>query len=788
MCLLQTLHAAGPLPCPAGAPVGAFRISVSRPGGDDALQLQSINELLPGYKLAYSPLAVDSPDKKRARIALVLVPSGHGKIVVLDPRPAAEAANWSVPVRTQVVGLVYGPQGLDKGKIGDLVKKNDEVVGQLADYAQKTQETQALIQAITQQQQALDTGQDVNAAVVSFANRFPGAPQLDPTQSANLQMLTLIRSVNPSLAAYDPLAQNPSQRAAQSANLAAAVAGLFFGTNVALAAGGGALLVNMHSLIFPGTEFRSAFAQSAPDRKDQTVLCGNKTPSTARTELAFLWATRIPDATAPEVSLPKPEHLPIGAKSSFPIAVKARDWSLAARVQDWKLVSTADEKISVPAAAKVNTQTKTIEIDPQDPKLKPGAWKLAGNWDWSPLSAGEIDLRPLSQFDKAHLTPDSQDRLTQGSGKIVVSLAGDDFEFVEKLAYRCKDDKFAQPSPLPFSLPKGPRAGPETTMETQIDPQSLAAGNYEFLIAQDDAKVHEVPFKVLPAPPQISNLPLVAHTDGNSERITLRGTGLDRIEDLSAGDARITLGEAKRGDEREAEVIVNPGIAKGSRITVQMKVKDFEQPIGLTDALLVAGPRPAITDVRASLPSDLGIELQAGEIPENSFVSFALDVSNAPVVTGVHLACDAGGPSVPVKLHPAPNGPLFLSFDPATVGQAGCRVLASLLTANSGDSLPVKLGIIVRLPKIESFQLTGDKAEGNAFYGALKGRYLEGIEKVGWDANTGTPVEAIPAPIAGGGSAQILRVAVPWPAPAPHAPLYIWLRGEQSGRATTARW
>ena len=230
-------------------------------------------------------------------------------------------------------------------------------------------------------------------------------------------MLTLIRSVNPSLSVYDPLAQNPAQRAAQSASLAAAVAGLFFGTNVALAANGGALLVNMHSLIFPGTEFRSAFAQSAPDHKDQTVLCGNKTPSAARTELAFLWATRIPDAAAPEVSLPKPEHLPIGAKSSFPIAVKARDWSLAARVQDWKLVSTADEKISVPVAAKVNTQTKTIEIDPQDPKLKPGDWKLAGIWDWSPLSAGEIDLRPLSQFDKAHLTPDSQDRLTQGFGQ-----------------------------------------------------------------------------------------------------------------------------------------------------------------------------------------------------------------------------------------------------------------------------------------------------------------------------------------------------------------------------------
>ena len=162
--------------CPAGALIGSFRISVTQPGGGTALQLQSINELLPGYRISYAPATVNSPDKKKARIALVLVPSDHGKIIVLAPRPAAEAANWDVPDRMQIVSLVYGPQGLDKGKIGDLVKKNDEIIGQLADYAQKTQETQALIQAITQQQQALDTGQNVNAAVVSFANRFPGLP------------------------------------------------------------------------------------------------------------------------------------------------------------------------------------------------------------------------------------------------------------------------------------------------------------------------------------------------------------------------------------------------------------------------------------------------------------------------------------------------------------------------------------------------------------------------------------------------------------------------------------
>ena len=784
--LPASLFASAPLVCPAGAPVGSFRISVARPGGGDGLPLQSINQIPPGYKIHYTPAAVNANDKKKARIALVVVPSDHGKVMVLDPKPADSAAEWTMPVDTQIVAVVYGPQGLDKSKIGDLVKKNDEVIGQLADYAEKTQQTEAIIQALSQRQQALDTGQTVNAAVTTFAGRFSGAP-VDRTQPVDAQAMIAIRGVNPALSAYDPLATSPTQRAAQSAGLAAAVAGLFFGSNVGLAASGGALLLNMHSLFFPGTEFRSAFAQPVADHKGQTELCGNKTASASRTELAFLWATRIPDAPAPEISLPKPVHIPIGAESSFPIAVKARDFSLAARVQDWKLVSATDDKLSVPVAAKVNTVAKTIALDVKDPKLKPGTWKLAGAWDWAPLGAGEIDLRPFSRFDKAHLTPDSQDRLTQGAGKTVLTLTGDDFEFVDKLSYKCAGDKFAEPSTLPFHLPNGPGTGPQSTLETQLDTGSLAPGNYRFLIAQSDAKVHETPFKVLPAPPHLSNVPIVIHTGVGAERITLKGTGLDRIDTLTSDDAQIKLDGAPKADERTAEVTLRAGVARGAHIALQMNARDFEQPVALDDALLVAGPRPAITGVRASLPPDLGIALQPGELPANSWVSFNLDVANADLVTTVDLSCGDAAP-VQVKAHPEPNAPLFLTFDPSAVGASGCAVMASIETQGDGASLPVRLGSIVRLPKIDSFQLTSDQAEGEAFFGELKGQGLESIAKVGWDALTGTPVQAIPAPAAGGGSKQVLRVVVPWPAPAPHAPLYIWLRGEQNGRATTTRW
>jgi hypothetical protein len=606
----------------------------------------------------------------------------------------------------------------------------------------------------------------VNAAVVSFANQYPGT-KLDHTLPADQQMLALVHGVNPALSAYDPLAQNPTQRAAQSAGLAAAVAGLFFGTNVGLAASSGALLLNMHGLFFPNTEFRSSFGEPVPEHKTETALCGNKTSSATRTQLAFLWAVRVPDAIAPEITLNKIESVPINGKATLGVTVKARDESLAARVQDWKLTSE-DGKLSVPATVKFNAAAKTLELDPDDPKLTPGEWKLTGQWDWSPLTVtGKIQLRPFSKFEKAHLTPMSHDRLTQSSGKCLVDLEGDDFEFVDKLSFRNADDKFAQPATLPFHL-KG------NTLETQLDPKSLGPGQYRFLIAQSDGKEHEVPFKVLPAPPEITNLPLTVNTGDEAEEFTLKGTGLDRIEGLSADRATVTLGIGGK-----VTIKLEPSVRQGERIALQMKVKDFQQPVGIPGALLAAGPRPEISGVRPSLGPEAGVALRSGELPAGAFVSFALDFKNVTVVSGIRLSCGDQAGTV-VKLAP---GSSFLSFNTAAVGGPGCEVMAEAITADDGTSEPRDLGTVVRLPKIEAFEVGDQKAGENAWFGTLKGQDLDTIERVGWDGAAGTPVTAVPAP-AGNGSEETLQIVVPWPAPSPHAPLYVWLRGEAAGRLT----
>jgi hypothetical protein len=134
--------------------------------------------------------------------------------------------------------------------------------------------------------------------------------------------------------------------------------------------------------------------------------------------------------------------------------------------------------------------------------------------------------------------------------------------------------------------------------------------------------------------------------------------------------------------------------------------------------------------------------------------------------------------------------PLRRSLDWRHIHNSGvrsppCTVVATLLTPESGQSEARKLHVKVVLPQMDSFQISSEKASDTSYYGSPESHDLEGITKVGWDGQTGTPVDSIPTPVAGPGNKENLRVAVPWPAPSRHAPLYIWLRGEQRGRLTT---
>jgi hypothetical protein len=125
---------------------------------------------------------------------------------------------------------------------------------------------------------------------------------------------------------------------------------------------------------------------------------------------------------------------------------------------------------------------------------------------------------------------------------------------------------------------------------------------------------------------------------------------------------------------------------------------------------------------------------------------------------------------------------LFLTFDPAA-WPTGCAVSAVLANDAEGHSKPYVLGKVVRVPQVDSFELTDEKSDVN-YVGKLTGTDLEVIAKVGWGPEAGIPVTALPAPVAGDRRKQSLQIALPWPPPSPRAPLWVWFRGDDQGRET----
>ena len=83
------------------------------------------------------------------------------------------------------------------------------------------------------------------------------------------------------------------------------------------------------------------------------------------------------------------------------------------------------------------------------------------------------------------------------------------------------------------------------------------------------------------------------------------------------------------------------------------------------------------------------------------------------------------------------------------VGQSGCQLAATITTDSAGSSDPTVLGRVIRLPRIEKFALTEEKLSSNLYAGNLTGIDLQIIEKTGWDAKTGYPVQGIPTPVPG---------------------------------------
>ena len=515
-----------------------------------------------------------------------------------------------MPQKISVVAFVYGPDGLNRGKVKKFLSKDDELVSQLADYAEKTAQTEALIQALASNQSTAT----VDAALQGFASQYGTAGmKIDRTQPVDQQAMTMFRTLNPAMASYDPLASEGSQRIGSTASLATSVATMFFGSPVGLAAGGTAMLMELRSLAFPRADFRSSFAEKLPN--DGLALCGSRAAPAPHTKIAYLWASRVPNIGPPHIQTGKADSLPVAQKSPLPIDVAENDWKYVDRIRNWALQGDHGKPIPITvqkAVADQNSGTdKSLELDLTKANVTPGKYKLVGNWDWDPFAVmGDVNVHSLADFKTAHLDPDSQDRLIASKGKLPLTVEGSDFEFVTKVEFEKAGDKFATPIAVPFVLPHGLRRGPQDRMDVQLNAGELEPGEYKLLISQVDGNAQPVPVKVLPPPPKIENLPILVNRGETSRVVSLKGQNLDLLTKLETPQATIDLGPASANQaERTATVHVKQDVQAGTSFEIKEYVKDHTEPITVPDAIRIVGPRSKIVDSKLSPPAGMETSL-----------------------------------------------------------------------------------------------------------------------------------------------------------------------------------
>jgi hypothetical protein len=795
--LLLPLAQGAPLPplvCPAGGPIGSVDLRVISParGGAEALPLRTINRLEEGDLLLYRPL-LRPGEQRKGEVAFVLVPTDKTKtgekLVILDPKSAAKPQRWSVPWRVSVVAFVYGPSGLNTKKVRTFLSRDDELVAQLADYAEKTAQTEALIAALSSPN---SSAASVEAALQGFSSQYGLSVQIDKNMPPNQQALILLRTLNPAIAGYDPISPQGTAQLGPTAGLATSVAALFFGSPVGLAAGGTAMLLELRALAFPRAEFRSSFSQTMPN--DGLGLCGRRNPAPPHTKVAYLWASRVPNAGPPQLSIGHANSLPAGAKSPLPVSAAEADWKVADRARHWMLES--DRGRFIPIQVQKLGETKTLELD-LSPAVEPGRYRLLANWDWDRFQVkGHIDARPLAGFASARLAPASQDLLVGNTGKVPVTVEDADFEFVAKVEIEKVNDKFASPVAVPFVLPAGIRQGVQDHMDIQINTIDLDPGQYKLLITQVDGRAHAVPLKILPAPPRIENLPVVLNQGASQVQFLLKGQRLDLLKRVEVAKGTAELQPRHDGQPgRLLTLRMAPDIDAGTSLAMKAYIEDRTEPLTFSDAVRIVGPRPRIAEVAVSQPPDQDVQLATGELPGGMYLSAMMRVEHLQSNSMVKLGCEqTGGASVTLRLGER-SGPssfqqlapdqVFLSFD-TSPWLNGCLLQAVIANGSEGESDPYRIGRIVRVPMIDSFTITSDDAGGGRFRAILTGQNLETIEKVGWSVDHPEPVTALPLPDSNDAQRQRLEIHVPLP-PESHSPLYVWLRTESTARITKVR-
>lgn len=755
--------------------------------GQKPLPFRTITHLTEGDTVEYSPI-LRPKEKRPGEVALILVPAkrqpGTPEILVTDPKTADKLEQWKMDRTISLAALVYGPSGLNRKKVSNFLAKDDVVIAQLADYAAKTEQAEKLMETLSNKQ---SSPLSISAALSSFSSGYGFSVAPDASAPADVQAGRVFSTMNTG----NPLGGTTAVTSAPSGGITGMAASFFFADPVGVATGGMSALLELRAIAFPDTQFRASFVK--PIKGSQVALCGQEGDTPAHTRIAYIWASRIPNAATPVIHIGDANFIPENQKTPVPVKVADPAWKYLDRARDWALVD--DHKKKTPVSVVDLGKDKALEIDLTKAHLAPGDYQLTGFWDWAPMEAmGTVHVRALEGFKQAHLETASQDRLLAGSGKDAIKVMGGDFEFITKVEMKKLNDEFATAESVPFRLPTGLRKGPQDHMDVQIDTGNLSPAAYELLISQSGAKSHPVNFKVLPNPPHIDNLPIIVNQGAGAQHFVLKGQRLGLVAKLQAPGAEITLKPADSGDgERSVTVEMNSAPKPGTELTVKEFLDDRAEPLTLSDALEITGPLPLIASSKLSLPAGLAIAVRENEFPAGYTLNALLDVKNIERGSVLSLACaDGVGEHASLalgertahwNLEQLSPDQLFLAFDTSSL-PAGCALQAVVDNGRGGKSQPFKLARILPVPQVDSFTVSADPPQNGMRRYRLTGANLELIAKLGWNEANAVTVLDLPAPLPGPGLKQSIDVNLPDPAD-PGGDLYVWLRGDQKARATT---
>ena len=200
---LLPASAAAPRACTGSASLVSFRLTVAPPSEGAPLAVKSVDAIPGGSHLVWDPVHLPAQSSSSAEVSAALLPAPKGGLIFLEPRKAAKHEEWMLPKSPGVIALIYGPQGLSAGSVKKLVARNEDLLTELATYAEQTSEVEALVQELADSE---DSGVPADAALKGFSSRYGVAiPKLNPTATTNQQAGVILSALMPTANAYDPL-------------------------------------------------------------------------------------------------------------------------------------------------------------------------------------------------------------------------------------------------------------------------------------------------------------------------------------------------------------------------------------------------------------------------------------------------------------------------------------------------------------------------------------------------------------------------------------------------------